>query len=120
MNPIQWVEIATRDIERAKKFYEMVFQIEFQYMKMPDSEMYMFGDPTGVGSSGCLVHSPDTRPSAEGSLVYFGCEDVASELSRVEEAGGEIVIPKSDIGEFGFFAHIMDTEGNKIGIHSQK
>lgn len=119
-NPVQWLEIATDDLERAKAFYATVFGLEFQYVEMPDSKMYMFGQPDLQGSSGCLVKGDDSKPSAEGTLVYFSCEDVDNELAKVEAAGGKALTPKIDIGDFGFFAHIMDTEGNKIGLHSNK
>ena len=118
-NPIQWCEIATIDLERAKDFYSKVFDVEFQYVDMPGSKMYMFGEPDKVGSSGCLVNSPDNKPTADGTIVYFSCADVGVEAARVEEAGGQLIIPKTDIGEFGFFAQIIDSEGNRIGLHSQ-
>ncbi len=117
-NPVQWLEIATSDLERAKKFYADVFNVDFQFVEMPDSKMYMFGAPGAVGASGCLVQAAESKPSTEGTLVYFSSEDLSGELDRVESAGGKVVVPKTDIGEFGFFAHILDTEGNKIGIHS--
>lgn len=119
-NPVQWFEIATKDLERAKDFYAKVFNLQFQLVEMPDSDMYMFGEPDKAGSAGCLVHSPDNKPSTDGTIVYFSCEDLDTELGRVEEAGGILVVPKTDIGEFGFFAHIIDTEGNRIGLHSNK
>jgi predicted enzyme related to lactoylglutathione lyase len=87
---------------------------------MPDSKMYMFGEPEKIGSGGSLVHSDDSKPSIEGTLVYFSSEDLTTELDRVEGAGGKIVVPKTEIGEFGFFAQIIDTEGNKVGLHSMK
>ncbi|PIE47441.1 MAG: glyoxalase [Gammaproteobacteria bacterium] len=121
-NPIGWVEIATTDLERAKTFYEKVFGLNFQLVEMPGQKMYTFGacDPNAAGSAGALVQSDDNTPSQDGSMVYFSCEDLSVELARVEEAGGKIMVPKTDIGEFGFFAHVIDTEENKIGLHSQK
>ncbi len=121
-NPVQWLEIATTDIERAKTFYQKVLGLEFQFIEMPDAKMYIFGAPDTevAGSSGSLVQSEYYKPSTDGTVVYFDCEDVAVELTRVEDAGGKIIVPKTDIGEFGFYAHILDTEGNKIGLHSQK
>ncbi len=119
-NPVHWFEIATTDLERAKDFYAKVFKIEFQLIEMPDSKMYMFGAPGEPGSSGALVQSSDKKPSKEGTVVYFSCEDLATELGQVEKAGGKLVIPKTDIGEFGFFAEAIDTEGNLIGLHSNK
>ncbi|WP_299433442.1 VOC family protein [uncultured Maribacter sp.] len=117
-NPVQWLEIAATNLERAKDFYTSVFNLEFQFIDMPDSKMYMFGDPTKVGSSGCLVQSKENTPSANGTIIYFSCEDVATEVALVEKAGGKLIVPKTDIGEFGFFAQCIDTEGNRIGLHS--
>ncbi len=119
-NPVQWFEIATTDLERAKDFYSKVFNLEFQFLEMPDSKMYMFGAPDKVGSAGSLVQSSASKPGADGTVIYFTCEDVATEAGRVEEAGGTLTIPKTDIGEFGFFAQCIDTEGNRIGLHSNK
>jgi len=119
-NPVQWLEIATADLERAKKFYTDVFQLEFQYIDMPGSEMYMFGAPGEEGSGGCLLFSEEVKPGQNGTTIYFSCDDLNVELARVQEAGGTIIIPRTDIGEFGVFAQILDTEGNRIGLHSNK
>lgn len=119
-NPIQWVEIAATDLDRAKEFYAKVFNLNLQLVDMGDSKMYMFGEPDKMGSSGCLVQSQINKPSSEGTIVYFACEDLAVEAERVEQAGGKLIIPKTDIGEFGFFAQFIDSEGNRIGMHSQK
>ncbi len=121
-NPIVWVEIATIDIERAKIFYEKVFALEFQLIEMPGQKLYVFGagECSDTGAPGALVQSDSNTPSNDGTVVYFSCKDLLVELGRVEEAGGKIVVPKTDIGEFGFFAHIIDTEGNRIGLHQPK
>ena len=119
-NPVQWLEIATTDLERAKDFYGEVFDLEFHYIEMPGSAMYMFGSPDGVGSSGCLVKAEGSNPSADGTLIYFSCDDVTVTAEKVEAAGGQVIIPKTDIGEFGFFGQFIDTEGNRIGLHSDQ
>jgi len=117
-NPVQWFEIAATDLERAKDFYTKVFNLEYQFIEMPDAKMYMFGSSDKVGSSGCLVQSAENKPSTDGSIIYFKCKDCAVEAGRIEEAGGKLIVPKTDIGEFGFFAQCIDTEGNRIGMHS--
>ena len=119
-NPVVWFEIAATDLERAKKFYSEVFQLEMQYVDMPDSPMYMMGSSAeGIaGASGALVQSADNVPSTSGTIVYFYCDDVAVEASRVEAAGGTLIVPKTSLGEFGFMAMFIDTEGNKVGMHS--
>lgn len=119
-NRVQWFDIVTKDIERAKEFYTKVFNLVFQFIETPDSKMYMFGDSTKVGSAGCLVQSTTNTPSTEGTILYFSCEDVTNEVSRVEKAGGKLLVSKTSIGEFGFIAQLIDTEGNRIGLHSDK
>lgn len=120
-NPVNWFEIASNDLERAKGFYSAVFQREFQLIEMPDSKMYMFaGDDKQSGAMGAIVSSNDNKPSSDGTIVYFECEDCSVEAGRVGAAGGQIVFPKMSIGEFGFIAQFIDTEGNRIGLHSHK
>lgn len=120
-NPVNWFEIATVDLERAKNFYANVFQTEFEFVDMPGAPMYMFaGNPEEPNAMGALVKSEDNVPSKEGTTIYFTCDDLAVEESRIEENGGTIIAPKSSIGEFGFIGLFLDTEGNKIGLHSQK
>ena len=120
-NPVNWFEIATTNLERAKDFYATVFKREFQLIEMPESKMYMFvGDPDAKGAVGALVQSEQNKPSADGTITYFECEDVAIESGRVEQAGGKLLFPKMSIGEFGFISQCIDTEGNRIGFHSHK
>ncbi|MGB1204530.1 MAG: VOC family protein [Chitinophagales bacterium] len=120
-NVVQWFEIATNDLERAKVFYAAVFQREFTFIEMPDTSMYMFsGEDEMSGSRGALVKSKDNTPSIDGTIVYFQCEDINNEISRIEAAGGKILFPKTSIGQFGFISQFIDTEGNRIGIHSDK
>ncbi|MBK7232668.1 MAG: VOC family protein [Saprospiraceae bacterium] len=120
-NPVTWFEIGCVDLERAKSFYAEVFEASFEYVPMPDAPMYMFaGSPESIGAMGALVKSENNSPSADGTIVYFGSEDVAVEAGRVDAAGGKLLFPKTSIGEFGFIAQFMDTEGNRIGLHSNQ
>lgn len=123
---ITWFEIYVDDMDRAKAFYEAVFETELELMSDPsetkgDSIMYRFpGDMESYGSGGALAKYPGYKPSSQGTLIYFECENCALEESRVEQAGGKIVKPKESIGGFGFISLIQDTEGNMIGLHSMK
>ena len=123
-NPFTWVEIYVEDMPRAQKFYESVFKIQMTEMPMPEgvTDMQMVGFPWAedVNISGALVKSADFAPYAGGTLTYFACEDCAVEESRVAAAGGKVLQPKMPIGEHGFCAVIMDTEGNAVGLHSRK
>lgn len=118
-NPVNWFEIAVSDLERAKKFYGGVFEVEFQDMDMGDSKMAMFPwDTEKPGSSGSLYQHKDVQPNTQGTTVYISCEDCAVEASRVESNGGQLIVPKTSIGEHGFIAQFIDSEGNRVGMHS--
>lgn len=124
-NPFTWVEIYVEDMCRAQTFYETVLQIEMIPMEMPgemgDLEMLSFPwVEGGTNISGALCKTGDMKPGAGGTLVYFACEDCATETSRVTAAGGRVLQPKFQIGEHGFCSIVMDTEGNSIGLHSMK
>lgn len=122
-NAISWFEIGTTDLERATKFYETIFGLSLIPMDMPNIKMRMFPvDNPGQGIGGALVDSNGFhKPSStDGVLVYLnGNPDVQQVLDKVEEAGGQIIVPKTEISpEYGYMAVIMDSEGNRIGLHS--
>ena len=125
-NTVNWFEIYTSDFERAKKFYTQVFKCKLADMPV-DSERHSQmqyasfpNDKNGQGASGALVKLDVAKPGIGGTLVYFDCEEIDAELSRVATAGGKIIRPKLNIGDFGFIALIEDTEGNLVGLHSEK
>lgn len=117
---ISWFEIPVANFARAKAFYESVLGVTIEPMVMGPTTMgFLSSDPNAVG--GALVHGEDNcMPSKQGTIVYLnGGDDLAPMLARVEPAGGSIVVPKTEIGNnFGCFAHFVDTEGNKVGLHS--
>ncbi len=122
-NAISWFEIPATDIDRAQKFYESIFLMKMNAMDFPSMKMRMFplDDPMkGVG--GTLVDSGGFhKPSAtDGPLIYLnGNPDVEIVLGRVEAAGGKITVPKTQISEeYGYMAVFLDTEGNRIALHS--
>ncbi|MBS1601749.1 MAG: VOC family protein [Bacteroidetes bacterium] len=122
---INWFEIYTSDFDRAKKFYATVFNCELTDLPMgndrhADMRYATFPADGKGGVSGALVKIEQAKPGYGGILVYFASEEINTELSRVEAAGGKILRPKTNVGEFGFIALIEDTEGNLIGLHSVK
>lgn len=120
-NNLTWFEINVGDLERAKIFYENIFGSEFTFINMPDSPMYLFNTDNSKGEiGGALVKASDNEPCDKGTVIYFGSQDVSIEASKVEQAGGKLLFPKTSIGDFGFIAHFIDTEGNRIGLHSEK
>ena len=120
---IGWFEIPVTDMDRAKVFYETVFDITISVHDLDGLIMGWFSNAPGKkGASGSLVQQSMYIPSTtEGPLLYFTCEDLTKELSRVEGASGTILKQKTEIGGgYGFMALIKDTEGNRIALHSQK
>jgi predicted enzyme related to lactoylglutathione lyase len=125
-NPVGWFEIYVQDMPRAKRFYVGVFQSELTHLANPDPEgfadMEMWVFPMSMedyGASGALVKMPGC-PSGGSTLVYFSCDDCAVEAERATQNGGTIFKGKMAIGENGFIAMVVDTEGNMIGLHSMQ
>ena len=121
-NAISWFEIPAADLNRAQKFYEMIFDISMIPMDTPNIKMRMFPLQDMMGVGGALVHNADFyKPSAtEGPLIYLNANpDVQLILDKVEAAGGKIMVPKTQISpEYGYMAVLMDPEGNRVALHS--
>ena len=122
-NALNWFEIPVQDFDRAKKFYETLFDFQMPEMQLGDSRMGFFlYDMPGGKVGGAIVAHPDMQPSETGSLIYLNCQpDLTVVLNRVEKAGGSILQPKTKISEeqeLGFTAFMRDSEGNKVGLHS--
>ena len=114
---LNWFEIAVTDIDRAAKFYGVLFDTNLEVNHGPDFASANFPHNGGVG--GGLVAGDGYAPNAQGSLVYLNANpDLNVVLNRVKGAGGEVVKPKTDIGENGYFALFLDTEGNRVALHS--
>lgn len=116
-----WFEIPTADMDRAIKFYETVFDTKLSRNTIGDFDMAWFPwDEEGKGSGGSLVNHAEYKPTQEGTLIYFSSEDVGNELGRIEKAGGKILRPKTQISpDIGYMALFVDSEGNRIALHSR-
>jgi uncharacterized protein len=120
---ISWFEIPATDLQRAQLFYETIFQTSLIPMDLENFKMRMFPVEDMMNSiGGALIQAEDFyKPSAtDGVLIYLNANpDVQNILDRVEAAGGKVVMPKTEISpEHGFMGVIVDTEGNRIGLHS--
>jgi uncharacterized protein len=122
-NAIGWFDLYVDDMNRATAFYEAVFQRRLEPIGDPTGETLTHSFPAQMGAygaGGALVRSPYGRPGPGGTLIYFTVDDCAVEAERAAAAGGRLVRPKFSIGEFGWVALCMDTEGNLFGLSSMR
>jgi hypothetical protein len=120
-NPVCWFEIYVDDMARAKAFYETVFQTTLEKLHSDTIEMWAFPMQSDLwGAGGSLVKMEGFSAGRNSTLVYFSCDDCAVEQARAEKAGGQLQRGKFSIGQYGFIALVLDTEGNMIGLHSIK
>ena len=124
-NPVVWFEIYVEDMDRAKAFYEKVIGVKLSKLENPGLEpgMELWAFPMrtdGFGTSGALVKMPGFHSGANSVLVYFSCTDCAIEAAMAAKAGGQVHKDKMAIGQYGYIALVIDTEGNMIGLHSMQ
>jgi predicted enzyme related to lactoylglutathione lyase len=120
-NPVGWFEIYVQDMARARGFYESVLATRLERLEGPDIEMWAFPmQPDRSGAPGALVRMEGFPSGGNSTLVYFTCADCSAEATRATESGGKIFKDKFSIGQYGFIALVIDTEGNMIGLHSMQ
>ncbi|WP_298425709.1 VOC family protein [uncultured Kordia sp.] len=120
-NPVGWFDLNVANLDRAKKFYETVFNLKLSDAPIEWGKQSFFPfNHESSNISGALVEKTDFVPSSNNTVVYFETEDNIAEEQRIEMAGGKMVQPKMSIGEFGFISIFIDTEGNTVGLHSRK
>jgi len=122
-NAISWFEIPAIDLDRAQKFYEMIFDIQMIPLATPNLQMRMFPIEdmmNGIGGALCKAEGFYKPSTTDGPLVYLNANpDVQKVLDKIESAGGKIQVPKTMISpEYGHMAVFIDTEGNRIALHS--
>lgn len=121
-NMVGWFEIPVINMDRAIVFYNVVFKMEVEVQDFGGTLMGWFPFEEGKpGASGSLIQNQAYEPSdKKGTLVYFNSEDVNNELKRVEVAGGKVVQAKTQISsDIGYMAIFIDSEGNRIALHSK-
>lgn len=118
-NLINWFEIPAKDFKQAVSFYTAILDMKIKEMEMFGTKMGLL--PTdGKNVSGAIIHGEDYTPSKEGVLAYLnGGDNLQTVLDRVEPNKGKIIVPKTQISpEMGYFGIFIDTEGNKMAVHS--
>lgn len=120
-NAINWFEIPVSNMNRAIAFYEAMSgrSLRREPFGPPGSELAVFTMPEEASVQGALMFSPDGKPSASGTLVYLNAApSIDAWLGRVVANGGSVAMPKFELPDGnGWIAQIMDTEGNRVGLH---
>ena len=117
-NRVVWVDIPVADLDRSIAFYSAVLGVEVSKQSMPGMEFGVFFHEDGNG--GCLVAQPGEVASDRGILVYMNVDGrIKDAVSRVRQKGGSITQEIHGIGPHGFRAIVVDSEGNRIALHSQ-
>lgn len=124
-NVVGWFEIPVQDMARAMKFYERMLDVQLDRHQLGPLDMAWFPALEDAGgAAGSLVKQPEHyQPSTEGVLVYFTAHsgNLQNELNRVKNAGGKVLQEKTQISEeIGYMALFLDSEGNRIALHSRK
>lgn len=119
--PLSWFEIPALDLARARSFYEKLFGIEMMEHAAGPNIMAVFPYDREKTSGGCVMKGPALVPTNDGVIVYLNAgESLDEALKRVAPLGGEIVFPRTEVPGIGFFAHIKDTEGNRVALFAVK
>lgn len=120
-NPVGWFEIYVQDMDRAKAFYEKTFDVSLQRLETSGVELWAFPMvQDGAGCAGALVKMEGKDSGIGGTIIYFPVEECGHAAAGAVKHGGRIQNEKKPIGEHGFIAHVLDTEGNLIGLHSMR
>jgi predicted enzyme related to lactoylglutathione lyase len=122
INPNSYVsifEIPATDISRAITFYQEILGIKIEKMEMPGMQMGILPYEAQL-ISGVIIKAEGYKPSADGVTIYLnGGDNLQPILDKIEKNGGKILTPKTlHADESGFFALFIDSEGNKMGLHS--
>jgi predicted enzyme related to lactoylglutathione lyase len=124
INPLCWFEIPAININRAVGFYNNVFGWNMEVMDFGgELNAWTPFNHEAPGAAGCIVQHPEhyTPSSNAGVLIYFSVDDIAATLEAVEKNGGSILQHKKLITEdVGYMGVFLDTEGNRIAVHSRR
>ena len=115
-----WFELPSTQFDRAVAFYQQILGVTLEEMDIQGMKLGLFPHDDLSAVSGAIIFGEGFKPSSDGSIVYLnGGEDLAIVLAKVEDAGGKVLIPKTHLGDdIGYIAHFIDTEGNRVGLHS--
>jgi predicted enzyme related to lactoylglutathione lyase len=119
INAINFFEIPSVDFERAVAFYGNILDVEFHHEVFMGTRSAMF-PASEEGAGGAIIHN-DVKPASDGPVIYLNANGkLRAAVERAERAGGKVVLPVTPIGDPGYIAIILDTEGNRVGLHSER
>ncbi|MDX1962714.1 MAG: VOC family protein [Pirellulales bacterium] len=118
-NPVNWFELPVVDLPRAIKFYEQAFEVQMSPIdEVGGNKMSFFPmEMSAPGAGGSLIHLPQVQPSAMGATIYFKVASIEPVLTKIQAAGGKICMPRTSIGQYGFIAQFIDSEGSRVALH---
>ena len=118
-NLINWFEIPATNYNRAVSFYKAILALDIKETEMFGTKMGFFPSD-GKNVSGAIVQGENYKPSSDGVIAYLnGGNDLQAILDKVANNNGKVIVPKTQISpETGFFGMFIDTEGNKMAVHS--
>jgi predicted enzyme related to lactoylglutathione lyase len=119
--PLSWFEIPALDFARARSFYEKLFGVELTEHAAGPNLMGIFPHDREKSTGGCVMKGPGMTPTNDGVIIYLNAgESLDVILDRVQPCGGKVVFPKTPVPGIGVFAHMTDTEGNRVGLFAVK
>jgi predicted enzyme related to lactoylglutathione lyase len=117
---ISWFEIPVSDLDRASAFYGKVVGQPLVREQMGPQDLAVFPFERNSGIGGCIMSADYLRPGSTGNMIYLVIKDgIDQALTRVQQAGGSVAQGKTALpGDMGHYAHIIDSEGNRVGLHA--
>jgi predicted enzyme related to lactoylglutathione lyase len=117
-----WFEIPAADFDRAVGFYEKVFETKLRREEMGGAQLGIFPYDQGTAVGGCVMKGAGYKPAGDGCVVYIHSKgDLDGPLARAKANGGRVALPKTALPPgMGFYAHFVDSEGNRVGLHSNE
>ena len=121
-NLVAFFEILADDFERAVKFYEAILGVELDAVCDCGTEKMAFFPEENGQCPGAISWANDFCPSKDGVLIHFQVENMENTMKAIEKNGGKIIRPKTKIEaeDRGYFALFIDSEGNRLGLYSDK
>ena len=114
-NRVTWFDVPVADLSRAIEFYSKVLDIAVE-----EAHGVAVLEHSGDDIAGCLFKSDDEKPSDSGLLLYFNVSGrLDAAMNATEQYGGKILKAKEQIGQYGYRTIVLDSEGNRIALHSE-